>query len=249
MTYVDVDDKSVCKTTIGIPQPEWPKGVDLVYEARRGRRRLYPMTTTYLLLGLALMGWAFRQAPLKAALALPAGFLLWTLVEYLVSRYVLHGIFPDGKGAWQHFLHKRFDGLHWFHHLRPWDGVHINGTLKDTGIFMGLFVALALWTRSPFWIGLIGAFMHSYVFEEWVHHSVHFYRFRTRYFEYIRRHHLYHHSPRGAETAYGLSNSLWDVVFATRIPPADRERLYGRGRTGGPGSGTNAPPQEPAHAS
>lgn len=233
MAYVDVNDKSVSKATVGIPQPEWPKGVDLAYEARRGRRRLYPMTVTYSVLALALLGWAFARSPLMAALALPAGFLLWTLVEYLVSRYVLHGIFPDGPGVWRHFLHERFDGLHWFHHLRPWDGAHINGTLKDTGMFMGLFVGLALLSGSPFWIGLMGAFVQSYVFEEWVHHSVHFYQFKTRYFQYIRRHHLYHHSPRGAETAYGLSNSLWDVVLGTRIPAADRKRLFRRDGTDG----------------
>jgi len=247
VAYVDVADESLSKAIVGIPEPQWPRGVDLAYESRRGRRRLYPMTIAYTLLCLTLMGWAAWHAPLQAALGIPLGVLGWTYLEYLAHRYVLHGVFPDGKNPWQHFLHQRFDGLHWFHHLHPWNGVHINGTVKDTGIFVGLFVSLALWTGSPFWIALIGAFVQSYVFEEWVHHSVHFYRFKNRYFQYIRRHHVYHHSPRGGKLAYGLSNGLWDVVCGTRIPEADRELLYGRDRTGG-GRPTAPPPQEPAHA-
>jgi sterol desaturase/sphingolipid hydroxylase (fatty acid hydroxylase superfamily) len=76
----------------------------------------------------------------------------------------------------------------------------------------------------------VATLLVSYVVEEWVHYSVHFHRFRWRYFDYIRRHHMYHHSPRGKEIAFGLSNSLWDVVLDTRIPAEDRQRLYRRGQ-------------------
>jgi sterol desaturase/sphingolipid hydroxylase (fatty acid hydroxylase superfamily) len=55
---------------------------------------------------------------------------------------------------------------------------------------------------------------------------VHFYHFRNRYFRYIRRHHLYHHSPKGSEVGYGLTSGFWDVIWGTRIPEADRRALY-----------------------
>lgn len=50
---------------------------------------------------------------------------------------------------------------------------------------------------------------------------------QERYFRYIRRHHLYHHSPKGMEIAYGLTNGFWDIVYETRIPPDIRRALYG----------------------
>ena len=69
------------------------------------------------------------------------------------------------------------------------------------------------------------------VFEEWVHHSVHYYDFDNRYFRYIKRHHMYHHSPKGYDQGYGLSNGFWDVILGTRYPAAIRARLHApRGR-------------------
>jgi sterol desaturase/sphingolipid hydroxylase (fatty acid hydroxylase superfamily) len=124
------------------------------------------------------------------------------------------------------FTHKYFDPLHWEHHARPWDGEHINGRIRDTLPFAAVFAAVAslapLQTAPMFVAGLLQA----YVVEEWVHHSVHFYHFRNRYFRYIRRHHLYHHSPKGSEVGYGLTSSFWDVIWGTRIPEADRRALY-----------------------
>jgi len=174
------------------------------------------------------LAWASHRAAATAAMGALCGVFAWTFLEYLVHRYVLHGIFPNGKGSWQQFLHKRFDGLHWFHHRRPWDGLHINGALHDTAIFVGLFMALALWSGKPWALAGVAGLVLSYVAEEWVHHSVHFYRFKNPYFQYIRRHHVYHHSPRGDEIAFGLTSGIWDVVCGTRIPAADRELLYRR---------------------
>lgn len=222
-----LDDKSTSKARVGIPRAEWPQGIDLKYEARRGRRRLYPVTITYAALCTGLMVWAAHRALAVAAAGAFCGVFAWTLLEYLTHRYVLHGIFPNGRTSWQRFLHKRFDGLHWFHHLRPWDGAHINGAIHDTAIFVALFVALALWSGTPFALAFVAALVTSYVAEEWVHHSVHFYRFKNPYFQYIRRHHLYHHSPRGDDIAFGLTSGLWDAVCGTRIPVADRQLLYG----------------------
>jgi hypothetical protein len=45
---------------------------------------------------------------------------------------------------------------------------------------------------------LPGGLLQAYIAEEWVHHSVHFCQFKGKYFQYIKRHHLYHHSPKGA---------------------------------------------------
>jgi sterol desaturase/sphingolipid hydroxylase (fatty acid hydroxylase superfamily) len=196
-------------------------------EARRGRARLYPVTAFYTTACLALFAYVFR-APHRAAVLgfAAAGAFSWTLVEYLVHRYVLHGRFPDGPGVVRHFLHVRFDHLHWEHHERPWDANHINGRVQDTLPFVIALGVLAapfpLHTAPVF----LAAVVQCYVIEEWIHHSVHFYHFRNPYFRYIRKHHLFHHSPRGAEIGYGLTNGFWDVVLGTRIPEPTRSALY-----------------------
>ena len=103
--------------------------------------------TTY---SATLLAWAFRTPHRLAAIAFfAAGIAAWTLLEYFVHRYLLHGRFPDGPGIVQHFLHKRFDHLHWEHHARPWDGNHINGRIMDTLPFSIALVAIA--SFFPIW--------------------------------------------------------------------------------------------------
>jgi sterol desaturase/sphingolipid hydroxylase (fatty acid hydroxylase superfamily) len=206
----------------GVPAYDlWPR------EAARARGRLYPATALYTAYTLALLAWAVRPPHVvAAAFFFAAGIVVWTVMEYFIHRYILHGRFPDGPGIVQHFFHKRFDHLHWEHHERPWDGTHINGRIMDTLPFSVVFIVIAAF--FPIWSApmLVAGMLQSYVVEEWVHHSVHFYHFQNPYFRYIKRHHLYHHSPMGAEVGYGLTNGVWDIVFSTRIAAEQRRRLY-----------------------
>lgn len=205
-----------------------PSSIRIGMEARKARHRLYPVSIVYSLFSVAVMAIALGRRPGLAIASYALGVGSWTALEYWVHRYILHGRFPDGPGFFQHFFHAYFDHLHWEHHKRPWDGNHINGTMADTLPFLGPLALVSLLlpveTLSTFLAGL----MQAYIVEEWVHHSVHFYRFRGRYFRYIKRHHLYHHSPKGMHVAYGLSNGLWDIVCRTRIPLPIRRALYGR---------------------
>jgi hypothetical protein len=195
-------------------------------EARKSRRRLYPMTAVYSAFAAAAISYALRSNPRVAAAAWLLGVAFWTWLEYLVHRYILHGVFPDGPGL-QRVFHRFFDHLHVEHHKRPWDGNHINGTLKDTGPFVAFLAALALALPPHTMFAFLAGLVQAYVVEEWVHHSVHFYHFGNPYFRYIQRHHLYHHGRRGSEIAFGLTSGLWDVVHDTRIPADVRAALYG----------------------
>jgi hypothetical protein len=205
------------KSEIGLPEPLWPQNVDLRVESAKARRRLLPVTFLYTAGSLITVALAVRsgRSLLVGALFALAGAATWTLLEYWVHRYLLHGPFPDGPGPVQHFLHERFDHMHVEHHERPWDGDHINGTISDT---LGLVVVLALLaapaplnTLPMFMVGLV----QSYVIEEWIHHLVHYYNFNSSYFRYIRRHHLYHHSRHGSRVAFGLTSHIWDAALGT----------------------------------
>jgi sterol desaturase/sphingolipid hydroxylase (fatty acid hydroxylase superfamily) len=207
-------------------------------EARRSRQRLWPVSVLYTAYALTVVGFgAASDHPVVALLTFLLGTCVWTLVEYKVHRYILHGRFPDGPGFFQHLLHKAFDHLHWEHHKRPWDGNHINGTIKDTLPFVLPMALLA--HLGPVWAApaLLAGILQAYVVEEWVHHSVHFYSWSGLYFRYIKRHHLYHHSPRGMAIAFGLTNGFWDIVYDTRIPADVRQALYEPLRSAQPGAG------------
>src|SRR5262249_48748750 len=80
----------------------------------------------------------------------------------------------------------------------------------------------APWPPPPVGRVFPPAVLECYVVEEWIHYAVHFHRFRIRYFDFIRRHPLFHHGVRGRDVAFGLTSSVWDVPFKTAAPHAVR---------------------------
>ena len=213
----------------GFDYADVPFGVYKRQQARISRRRLCPMTAFYTAYSLLVMFLALRSShPWVAIIFYAFGLSVWTLVEYLFHRFVLHGRFAPGKGIIRKFLHARLDPLHLEHHARPFDGHHINGELRD--LLPLFFVAAPISFIAPICTlpVLLAGVVQCYVIEEWVHHSVHFYNFHSPYFRYIKRHHYYHHSPKGLEQGYGLTNGFWDIVFKTRYPAPVREALYHR---------------------
>jgi sterol desaturase/sphingolipid hydroxylase (fatty acid hydroxylase superfamily) len=207
------------------PDPVFPQGIDLELEASRSRRRMYPATVVYSVYLLALVTLAGLSSHLPRALAFSVlGLGLWTLMEYLVHRFVLHVAFPAGKYWPSRVLHRLFDASHADHHAQPWDGYHINGHL-DT-LFVAVWLVPLSFLAPPYTASLaVAALFAGYTAEEWAHHAMHFRNFRWRYFQYVRRRHLYHHSRLGVGTAYGITSDFWDKVFGTRIPVPQRDRL------------------------
>jgi Fatty acid hydroxylase superfamily len=190
------------------------------------RRRLYPLTafyTTYSLI-VALLILRGRHPWVGIAFYL-AGIPVWSLVEYLFHRYVLHGRFPPGQGLIRRFLHERLDPLHWEHHERPFDGWHISGELKD--ILPLFFVAAPCSFLFPVYTlpALLAGVVESYVGEEWLHYFLHFGKSRVPLFRHLKRYHLYHHSRRGIQMGYGISSGIWDLVFHTQYPKPVRKLL------------------------
>ena len=223
----------VLKSRDGIPPPALPpRGINLANEARTARQRFYPVTLVYTTYALAVIAAGLRTNGRTAVLFIGVAAACWTLIEYLVHRHVLHRAFSNGPGRLRSILHHVFDPSHGDHHLRPWDGRHINGGV-DTVPFAGGFALASFLAPLPTLPVFVAAILQCYVIEEWIHYAVHFHRFRGRYFEYIRKHHLYHHSARGRTAAFGLSSGIWDVPFRTRIPSKDRDVLYPR-RDAGP---------------
>jgi sterol desaturase/sphingolipid hydroxylase (fatty acid hydroxylase superfamily) len=202
-------------------------------QARIARKKLWPLTGfygIYSLLVILLALWS--RHPLVGLSFYLAGILVWTLVEYLFHRYVLHGRFPPGEGLIRRFMHERLDPLHWEHHERPFDGLHISGALKD--ILPLFFVAAPFSLLFPVYTlsALLAGVVLGYVGEEWIHYFLHFGKSRNGLFRHLKRYHLYHHSPRGIKEGYGITSGFWDIVFHTQYPRPIRKSLFEGARNG-----------------
>jgi len=196
------------------------------------RRRLYPLTvfsTTYLfIVTLFLLN---SRDPWLGIMFYLAGVPAWTLVEYLSHRYLPHGRVPPGKSFLGGLLHEALDTFHREQHReRPFDGRHINGDLKD---FLPLFFVAAPFSfLLPVYTlpALLAGVVQSYVGEAWAHYFLHFGKSRNRFFRYLKRCHLYHHSQRGIENDCGITTGILDCVFHTQYPkPVCRSLSEGGG--------------------
>lgn len=197
-------------------------------QARISRRKLYRTSTFYTTYAMIVLVFTLRSRhPVVGLVFYVMGLASYTFIEYVSHRWLFHHQFEDKPGI-DHYLHKIFDTVHNGHHENPLDGEHINGRLRD---LLPLFVVAApLSYISPIYIFpvMLAGNVQGYILTEWIHHCMHFYKFRDPYFRYARRHHFYHHSPRGKDQGYGVTNGFWDILFKSRYPAEVRWALHQR---------------------
>lgn len=115
-----------------------------------------------LLLGV-LVGFAPRHALVGVALAVIAGAVCWSLIEYLMHRVIFHGIEP-------------FQRMHGEHHRRPQALIATPTALSAA--FIMLLVWLPATLLSGAWLGL-GATLGmtaDYFAYGLIHHAMHHWR-------------------------------------------------------------------------
>lgn len=173
--------------------------------------RVHPATPY--VVGAPLIAWSLWVARELDAILLGAlvlgGWLLWTLVEYAMHRFLFH-LSAEGE-------HARIALLlaHGHHHVWPSDRRRIAATPVQLGSLLLLFSGLAqLSLGGARGAALFAGVVLGYVVYEAVHFMAHHGRPRSRLLRALKEHHLRHHhaAPR---SRWGISSPLWDWVFRT----------------------------------
>ena len=158
--------------------------------------------------------------PSVSAVALAGLFVLgilgWTLLEYLLHRFLFHFEPHPGK-EWQRdasFL------IHGIHHDYPYDRDRLVMPPTVTAV-----LALVVWfpveaifgphLHRPFFAGLVAGYVIYDLTHYYLHHAIP----RTAFGKWLRKYHLVHHFQT-PEVRYGITSPLWDFVFRTY--PRDR---------------------------
>ncbi len=145
-----------------------------------------------------------------AALTVLAGMISWSLMEYLIHRFLGH----------KH-RNNPFAGEHLRHHA---EGNYFAPPWKKVGaavLVVGLAAPLASLLVGPA-LGTLYAvsFTSTYLTYELFHLRAHTHAGSTAYGRWLRRHHFAHHFH-GAAYNHGVTSSVWDHVFGTyKAPPA-----------------------------
>ncbi|EPS25591.1 hypothetical protein PDE_00525 [Penicillium oxalicum 114-2] len=153
--------------------------------------------------------------PIPAVAYWVGGLCIWTLVEYVLHRFLFHldEWLPDNRvGLTLHFL------LHGIHHYLPMDRYRL--VMPPT-----LFVILAL----PFWKLAHTVFFYNwfaatqvycggifgYVCYDLTHYFIH-HRNLPLYYKELKKYHLAHHYA-DYENGFGVTSRFWDRIFGTEL--------------------------------
>jgi len=146
---------------------------------------------------LAILGWA------------AAGVLFWTLLEYLLHRWLFH-FEPNPASEPQRdasFL------IHGIHHDYPWDRDRLVMPPTVTAV-----IAVAVWFAFR-WMGTaeyawFAGTVAGYIWYDLTHYYLHHAAPTTAAGKWLRKYHLVHHFQTPGRR-YGITTPLWDFVFGT----------------------------------
>lgn len=139
------------------------------------------------------------------AFAILAGILCWSLVEYLLHRYLGHEINTRVRFRKEHLKHHFIEN-----YFAPTKVKALVAFIVVAGITLTLTPLLGARLAVSFAL----SFTCFYLFYEFLHRSLHEHQFRSNWLRTLQSHHLHHHQ-RAVVGNYGVTSPLWDRVFGT----------------------------------
>lgn len=138
------------------------------------------------------------------------GVLTWTLLEYLIHRWMGHD---------RRFRKSPFGVEHVRHHI---EGNYFAPTWKK--LIVAAVVSLILIGPSILVAGVaagtayVAGLIAFYGMYEWLHRREHTHAGVGPYGRWARRHHFHHHFVDGRRN-HGVTTPIWDLVFGTYEKP------------------------------
>jgi sterol desaturase/sphingolipid hydroxylase (fatty acid hydroxylase superfamily) len=161
---------------------------------------LYGLVTAALAVGMATEAPPALRGQLLALTV--AGLLGWTLAEYLLHRFVLHGIPP-------------FKHWHAEHHRRPMalmgSPTVLSAALFLVAVFLPAWWLGGAWRASALTCGMLSGYLAYAI----IHHATHHSRSNHPWLLRRKRWHALHHAPGGGARHYGVCGKAWDLAFGT----------------------------------
>jgi 4-hydroxysphinganine ceramide fatty acyl 2-hydroxylase len=139
-----------------------------------------------------------------------SGLFIWTLVEYVMHRFVFHYM-PADK-PWAQRMHFIFHGVH---HDYPSDAKRlVLPPSLSIPLATGFYLLFNAILPAKYVFGFFPAFILGYLFYDISHYAIHHFNFKGSLWKKIKQHHMLHHYQDPAK-GYGVSSPLWDKVFGS----------------------------------
>jgi sterol desaturase/sphingolipid hydroxylase (fatty acid hydroxylase superfamily) len=170
-------------------------------------------------------------APAKMLLLFCVGTFLWTLVEYLVHRFLFHAT-PEIEEEVRRILgelgpreaafprmrtlrQRHYFLAHGVHHDYPNDSRRLvmppSLSIPLALLFYALFAVVFGTVSAP---PAFAGFLLGYLVYDTIHYAVHHLSLRSRLLLFLKKKHLRHHFQ-DSRRDFGVSSAIWDRVVGT----------------------------------
>jgi 4-hydroxysphinganine ceramide fatty acyl 2-hydroxylase len=136
------------------------------------------------------------------------GVLCWTLLEYLIHRYIFH---YEPKARWGRKLHFIVHGVH---HDYPNDATRLVMPPSVSIPLAILFWSLFAVTLGRFAPAVFAGLVFGYICYDSIHYAIHHFPVKRGISLWLKQYHLRHHYT-DDHAGYGVSSPLWDYIFRT----------------------------------
>lgn len=165
----------------------------------------------FFLYATGLLVWtkiATTLSNLQIAGLFASGLLFFTLVEYLVHRYVYH-IEPTTESR------RKFQWtMHGVHHAYPKDKSRLAMPPVLSVVIGTVLLGLFRLVLGQYAFSFLAGFMVGYALYLVVHYSVHIFKMPKNALRMLWINHAIHHYSED-DVMFGVSSPLWDYVFGT----------------------------------
>jgi sterol desaturase/sphingolipid hydroxylase (fatty acid hydroxylase superfamily) len=175
--------------------------------------RVHPSTP--LLLYMPVVGymlylslWQRKLSILAVAGLFVLGILLWTLLEYLIHRYIFHYEPKSHLGKRLHYI------VHGVHHDYPNDARRLVMPPSISVPLAVLFYILFLLIFGHLAQGVFAGLVFGYICYDMLHYATHHFPMKRGFWLWLKQYHLRHHY-KDDDAGFGISSPLWDFVFGT----------------------------------
>jgi dihydroceramide fatty acyl 2-hydroxylase len=185
------------------------------------KERLYRFRSFWIfpLAAAFLLDWTSRSEPENRVNDLlwlvPAGILAWTLIEYLLHRFVFH----THVLVHNRWLREVLNSAHPAHHASPRDpGYVLVLPIYAAAVSLVVYGLCGAILRSWFSAaGFLAGIWTGFLYYETVHYRVHFSLAGSGFVARQRRAHFYHHFTNN-KRCFGVTSPIWDYIFGTGRP-------------------------------
>uniref|UniRef100_A0A8C3Q3U2 Fatty acid 2-hydroxylase n=1 Tax=Geospiza parvula TaxID=87175 RepID=A0A8C3Q3U2_GEOPR len=143
------------------------------------------------------------------------GMILWSLLEYLIHRFVFH-MKPPASNYYLITLHFL---LHGQHHKSPFDSSRLVFPPVPASLVIGFFYGvLRLLLPEVLGLSIFVGGLCGYVIYDMMHYYLHYGSPKKGTYLYgLKAYHVKHHFEH-QKSGFGISTRFWDYPFQTLIP-------------------------------